>query len=85
MLRFRRLLHRCLNGVRYYWITSRGYRLHPWDSPYIHWRMETFYGPAAANLDRRLFLHLLWRDRARVARFLDWVGDRRRVQRSVGL
>ena len=29
-------------ALRYYWIAARGYRLHPWDSPYIRWRFETF-------------------------------------------
>jgi hypothetical protein len=47
--------------------------------------METFYGAEAANLDRRKFVRLMWRDRARIARFLDWVGDRRRAQRNAGV
>ena len=33
-----------LNAIHYYWITTKGYRLHPWDSPYVQWRMETFLG-----------------------------------------
>jgi hypothetical protein len=85
MLRFRRFVHRCVSALRYYWTTSKGYRMHPWDSPYVRWRMETFYGAAAANLDRRKFLHLMWRDRERIVHFLDWVAQRRRAQREAGL
>ena len=85
MLRFRRFVHRCVNALRYYWITSKGYRLHPWKSPYVRWRMETFYGAAATNLDRRKFVQLMWRDRERIVHFLDWVAQRRRAQREAGL
>jgi len=80
-----RIVRRLINALRYYWITTKGYRLHPWDSPYIHWRMETFYGAAAANLDRRTFFRLMWNDRTRIAQFLDWVSERRRAQRAQGL
>jgi hypothetical protein len=67
-----------LAALRYYWLVSKGYRLRPWKSPYIQWRMETFFGPAAANLTPRKFLHLMWTERARIRRFLAWVEDRRR-------
>src|SRR5580704_9539814 len=33
-----------LTALRYYWITAKGYRLRPWASPYIRWRLETFFG-----------------------------------------
>ena len=71
-----------LNALHYYWIIAKGYRLHPWDSPYIQWRLETYFGQEAADLDRAKFISLMWRERARMRRFLDWVGDRRREQRS---
>jgi hypothetical protein len=70
-----------LNALRYYWITARGYRLRPWASPYLQWRLETFFGKDAAELDPRKFLSLMWRERARMEHFLEWVGDRRREQR----
>ena len=69
-----------LRTLRYYWVIAKGYRLHPWDSPYLRWRLETFFGKDAANLDARGTLQLLWRERARLARFLDWVEIRRRAQ-----
>jgi hypothetical protein len=71
-----------LNALRYYWITARGYRLRPWASPYLQWRLETFFGKDAAELDARKFFTLMWRERARMERFLEWVGDRRREQKS---
>jgi hypothetical protein len=78
-------LRRFFTAIRYYWITTKGYRLQPWASPYIRWRMETFYGPEAAELDARKFFHMLWRDRARMRRFITWVGERRREQRHRGV
>jgi hypothetical protein len=71
-----------LNALRYYWIIARGYRLRPWASPYIQWRMETFFGKEASDLDARKFLRLMWRERARVDRFLEWVAVRRGAQKS---
>jgi len=70
-----------LNALHYYWIISKGYRLRPWASPYIRWRMETFFGADAADLDARKFFGLLWRERARMERFLAWVAERRREQK----
>jgi len=71
-----------LNALRYYWITARGYRLRPWASPYIQWRMETFFGKQASELDARKFFRLMWRERARIERFLEWVAIRRSAQNS---
>jgi len=71
-----------LNALRYYWIIARGYRLRPWASPYIQWRMETFFGKEASGLDARIFLRLMWQERARVDRFLEWVAVRRGAQNS---
>lgn len=67
-----------LNALHYYWIISKGYRLCPWKSPYIRWRLETFFGHEAAALDARKFISLLWRERARMERFLEWVATRRK-------
>jgi hypothetical protein len=77
-----------LNAIHYYWITTKGYRLHPWDSPYVQWRMETFFGEEAGELDREKFMRLMWRERKRMWRFLGWVKERRRAirrkRRSLG-
>jgi hypothetical protein len=71
-----------LNALRYYWITAKGYRLRPWKSPYIQWRLETFYGKEASDLNAKKFWDLMWRERTRMKRFLAWVAVRRREQRS---
>jgi hypothetical protein len=70
------------NALRYYWITARGYRLRPWKSPYIQWRLETFFGQDASDLNARKLFRLMWCDRIRMERFLKWVGEQRAAQRS---
>ena len=69
------------HALRYYWITAKGYRLRPWASPYLQWRLETFFGSQAADLTAAKFFGLLWRERARMERFLDWVAERRKAQK----
>jgi hypothetical protein len=68
--------------LRYYWIAARGYRLQPWNSPYLQWRFETFLGQEAARLDARKFLHLSWKYRDKLASFVDWAATRRRAMRT---
>jgi hypothetical protein len=74
-----------LTGLRYFWIAAKGYRLRPWKSPYLQWRLETFLGPEACDLDARKFFRLMWRERTRIRSFLAWVKERchdRRFRRS---
>jgi hypothetical protein len=68
-----------VTALRYYWVAAKGYRLRPWRSPYLRWRMETFFGPEAAALDAAGFFRLLWRERARLVRFLVWADSLRRL------
>lgn len=70
-----------LTAIRYYWVISKGYRLRPWASPYVRWRMETFFGPDAANLTPGKFVRYMWTERSRLRRFLRWVDERRREQK----
>ncbi len=65
------------SALRYYWKIAKGYRLRPWESPYIRWRLETFFGAEAEMARGREFFALLWRERARLRRFLQWVNERR--------
>jgi len=69
-----------LNALRYYWIAARGYRLHPWDSPYLQWRLETFLGKEAESPNPSQFLKILWKYRHQMQNFVDWAAERRRVQ-----
>lgn len=65
-----------LYSLRYYCRISRGYRLRPWRSPYLAWRLETFFGAGAAGTDSaRGFFRLLWRHRARLRSFLHWAAE----------
>jgi hypothetical protein len=66
--------------LSYYWNAARGYRLKPWKSPYMRWRFETFLGKEAADLTARKFLHLTWKHREHMERFVDWAAERRRFQ-----
>jgi hypothetical protein len=68
------------NLLSYYWIAARGYRIHPWDSPYLRWRFETFLGKEAENLSSGRFLKLLWKYRNQMQNFVDWAAERRKVQ-----
>ena len=67
--------------LRYYWIAAKGFRLHPWDSPYLQWRFETFLGPQASEMTAGKFFRLSWKYRNEMERFLDWAEERRREQR----
>jgi hypothetical protein len=62
-------------ALSYYWTASKGYRLRPWCSPYIRWRMETFFGRDAEPSGPRSFFRLLWRERQRLAEFLRWTRE----------
>ncbi|MBI4466358.1 MAG: hypothetical protein HY656_02870 [Acidobacteria bacterium] len=59
-------------ALRYFWRVSKGYRLRPWQSPYLRWRMETFFGIHADQLTRPEFFRLLWQNRNRIREFLRW-------------
>jgi hypothetical protein len=68
------------NLLQFYWLSSPGYRLQPWKSPFIQWRFETFLGKEAANLDARKFFQLSWKYRHNLKSFSDWAAERRRAQ-----
>lgn len=68
------------NALTYYWIAARGYRLHPWDSPYLRWRLETYLGGEVAGINRSQFLKVLWQYRHEMQSFVDWAAERRQAQ-----
>ena len=69
-------------ALRYYWITAKGYRLRPWASPYIRWRMETFFGGDMHALEASKFFRLLWSERRQLRAFLGWTQERWRAAKS---
>ena len=54
------------------WQLSRGYRLRPWASPYLRWRIETYWGMHADRIGFRDFWSFVWRHRDEMRRYLDW-------------
>ena len=68
--------------IRFLWIASRGYRLRPWDSPYLRWRIETYAGIPAESITRDLFLRFVWAERRSLWQYLRWVVRMRRTYMS---
>ncbi len=58
--------------LRFLWTATRGYRLRPWASPYLRWRIETYQGLHAESIDRGCFLRFSWHNRRDLMRFLRW-------------
>lgn len=54
------------------WRLTKGYRLRPWRSPYLRWRMETYWGLHAENITGAEFRGFLWTHRASMLRYLRW-------------
>ena len=60
--------------LRFLWKATRGYRLRPWRSPYLRWRIETFSGIKAEDLTGKGMLAIVWGQRTQFLRFLRWTG-----------
>jgi hypothetical protein len=61
-----------MNALGLLWSLSRGYRLRPWSSPYLRWRMETYWGAHAERIGFGEFWAFAWRHRAEMRRYLNW-------------
>jgi hypothetical protein len=59
--------------LRFLWVATRGYRFHPWDSPYLRWRIETYSGIPADSITARSFFHFIWAERHSLWQYLRWV------------
>ena len=60
--------------LRVLWRLTRGYRLRPWRSPYLRWRIETYWGLHAADITFAQFWSFMWRQRRELWRYLRWAG-----------
>lgn len=58
--------------LRFLWRATRGYRFRPWRSPYLRWRMETYWGMHAEEIGFGDFWRFAWRHRGELERFLRW-------------
>jgi len=56
------------------WRLARGYRLRPWRSPYLRWRIETYSGLHAGEITFAQFWKFTWAQRRELARYLRWAG-----------
>jgi hypothetical protein len=63
-----------MSPLAYLWCASRGYRLNPWRSPYLRWRIETYWGIHAERIGFGEFWGFIWRQRRDLIRFLHWAG-----------
>ena len=61
--------------LRFLWSSSRGYRLRPWQSPYVRWRIETYSGLPAESIDAAAFFRFVWAERQSLRKYLAWVHD----------
>jgi hypothetical protein len=59
-------------AASFWWRAARGYRLRPWRSPYLRWRMETYWGIPASQIGFGEFWRFICEHRRDLARFLDW-------------
>lgn len=58
--------------LRFLWRASRGYRLTPWRSPYLLWRIETYWGLHAERIGFAGFWAFVWAHKGELYRFLRW-------------
>ena len=61
------------------WQATKGYRLRPWRSPYLRWRIETYWGWHAETITARAYWRFVWERRRDLLRFLRWA-DKNRVR-----
>jgi hypothetical protein len=59
--------------LRFLWFATRGYRLRPWRSPYLRWRIETYSGIPAEAITAQSFFRFLWTERSSLWQYLLWV------------
>jgi hypothetical protein len=64
-------------GLSFLWTATRGHRLRPWRSEYLKWRLETFTGKHAEDVELRDFWQFLVSERKQVFRFLRWLSEMR--------
>lgn len=58
--------------IRLLWRLAQGYRLRPWRSPYLRWRIETYWGTDARQIDARAFWRFAWEHRRDLIRYARW-------------
>ena len=60
--------------IGFLWRSAKGNRLRPWHSPYLRWRIETYWGLHADRITPAEFRRFMWIHRGELLRFLRWAG-----------
>ncbi len=68
-----------MNGISVAWKLAKGYRLRPWQSPYLRWRMETWSGIHAETITAPGFLRFVWKHRNDLRRYLHWAAAKSEI------
>ena len=58
--------------LRFLWKSCKGYRLTPWRSPYLRWRIETYWGLHAGDITFARFWQFAWQQRREFWRYIRW-------------
>ncbi|MEO5923753.1 MAG: hypothetical protein ABIR70_08015 [Bryobacteraceae bacterium] len=58
--------------IGFLWRSVAGYRLQPWNSPYLRWRIETYWGLKAEEITPAEFRSFVWEHRGELMRFMQW-------------
>jgi hypothetical protein len=61
--------------LRILWRLTRGYRLRPWRSPYLRWRIETYWGWRAESITFAQFWSFAWKQRRELMRYIRWAAQ----------
>jgi len=64
------------------WRMSKGYRLRPWRSPYLRWRIETYWGLHTDRISDAEFRTFVWQHRSELQRFLKWAARMERLSKK---
>jgi hypothetical protein len=67
--------------IGWLWRAAAGHRWRPWRSPYLRWRIETYWGLEAERITPAEFRAFLWRHRRELFRFLQWASRMQRAAR----
>lgn len=63
------------------WKSTRGYRFRPWRSPYLRWRIETYWGWKSDQISFGQFWGFVWKQRRELWRFLQWAEQMEEARR----
>jgi hypothetical protein len=58
--------------LRVLWRLTRGYRLRPWRSPYLRWRIETYWGLHAEEIGFSAFWRFVRQEWRALFRYVRW-------------